>query len=83
MSVYEHRDMGVSKTTLLMDSWGRALDLSFMGFGSIKLRTQDGIYLGSGRPEAKDPTPYGWCILVGLHTRDLTLQLLSLSVVTV
>jgi hypothetical protein len=34
---------GVSKTTLLMDSWGRAFTLSFTEFGSIKLRTQEGI----------------------------------------
>jgi hypothetical protein len=58
---------GVSKTTLLMDSWGRAFTLSFTEFGSIKLRTQEGIYPGSGRPEAKNPTSCGWCILVGLH----------------
>jgi hypothetical protein len=48
LSVYENRDNRPS-----MNLWGLALDLSFTWFRSIKQRIQEGIYLGSDRPEAK------------------------------
>jgi hypothetical protein len=53
------------QTTLLMDLWDRSLALSFTGFGSIKIRTPEGIYLGSSHSEAKDPKSCGSCILLG------------------
>jgi hypothetical protein len=43
VSTYEHQDMEVRKTTLLIDSWGRAFDVPFTGFRIIKLRKQEGI----------------------------------------
>jgi hypothetical protein len=42
-----------------------------------------GDYLGSRHLEDKHPMPCGWCILMGLHTRDPILHLFHLSMVSV
>jgi hypothetical protein len=42
-----------------------------------------GDYPGSGHLEAKDPKSCGWCILMGLQTRDLILHLFNSSVVSI